>query len=287
MGERHVEVRGDVTNHLNITRMNPSNLYEHYFSAISRKIKNMLMVEVNRHGGIESLPDDKIGEVFEVITNGIKLFGTEQYAGYLNTNHEEKKDIIREVYEKECYVYYKVSSKTRPYQVVNNVAGTDYEPILSKYFIPDGNGGGKWSQDDVLIAPQYIILLAKTPETYLATSSAKTNHYDMPIPAGPRTRQNTPYRNSPVKILSETESRLYCAYVGRKGLAEMKDRANSVESHKLVYGNILRANNPSNIEVLVDRNIHPYGTDKAIEITQSILNVSGIELEYVKETKDL
>ena len=284
MGVQHVEVRGVVTTHLNITRMNPSNLYEQYFSAMSRRIKKLTMDEVDKYGGPEVISDQDVAKIYPIVLEGVKAFGTEQYDSYLQANIEEQLEIVKEVYYKECYIYYKVSSKKKPYEVIEDVKGTIYEPIKARFKINgDSSGENDWSKSKLLIAPQYIILLAKTPESYLATSSAKTNHYDLPVSVGPKIRQNIPYRNSPVKILSETETRLYGAYVSRKGLAEMKDRANSVTSHRLVYEKILSSDRPTDIDALIDRNEHPFGTDKSLEIVESILNASGIDLEYVPE----
>jgi len=266
--------------------MNPSNLYEQYFAGISRRIKAIVVHEVDLLGGLEQLSDDSVNMVFEFVLNGISIFQTEQHAAYAKASVASRREILAEIYNRECYIYYKVSSTRRPYEVVQASIGTMYEPVGSKFLIQSiDQPEARWSENKVIIAPQYIILLAKTPEQYLATSSAKTNHYDLPVSVGPRMRQTLPYRNSPVKILSETETRLYSSYVGRKGLAELKDRANSVETHKLVYQNILNAEKPGNIDSLVDRNVHPFGTDKAIELTESILNVSGIKLVYVNPSK--
>lgn len=242
------------------------------------------MREIDVLGGPDNLTDDSVNRVFDIVLEGIKLFGTEQYPAYLKANVADRRSILKEIYYKECYIYYKVSSGRRPCDVVEASIDTIYEPINARFLISSlDQPEPVWSENKVTIAPQYIILLAKTPEHYLATASAKTNHFDLPISVSPKMRQNIPYRNSPVKVLSETETRLYSSYVGRKGLAEMKDRANSVETHVVLYENLLKADKPTDVDVLVDRNVQPFGTDKAIEISESILNVSGIELVYVKE----
>jgi len=286
MSELQVELRGSVTNYLNTTRMNPSNLYEQYFSAISRMIKRHTMTAVDKLGGIDTITVDNVDSVFKIILDGVAIYGTEQFDSYSVATQEEKIDIVNDVYHRECYIYYKVSSKLKPYEVVVRAIGTIYEPIESKFMISkDGISLPVESYDTALFAPQYIILLAKTPEHYLATSSAKTNHYDLPVSVGPKMRQHVPYRNSPVKVLSETETRLYTSYVGRKGIAEMKDRANSTETHRTMYENILNADKPTDIECLIDRDKHPFGTDKSVELAESILAASGIELDYVSEVK--
>ena len=273
-----------VTHRLNITRMNPSNLYEHYFCAISRKIQQLTRQCVDRHGGLESLLETgDIAEVRDVITQGIAVFGTKQYDAYLGCSDETFRQIIAEVYNDECYVYYTVSTDRKPYDVTKAVEGTPYEPTKLPLAPLGGVDGERvWGDTPAMIAPQYIIMVSITPETYLATSSSKTNHYGLPVSVGARMRANMPYRNSPCKVLSETETRLYSAYGSRKALIEMKDRANSVATHRLVYRNILEANKPTRIDNLVDRNKHPYGTDKSLMLVHAIMNSAGLELDYVK-----
>lgn len=237
--------------------------------------------EVDVAGGVDTLTEPAIKHIFNIILEGIAKFDTEQYRGYAALDTAGKLDVIREVYYEECYIYYKISSKRRAYDVVQAVMGTDYEPFEGKFKFTDESGEVSIdSVNEVMIAPQYIMLLAKTPDNYLVCSSAKTNHYDIPVSAGTAVRQTMPYRNSPVKILSETESRLYTGYAERTAIAELKDRANSVETHTMLYRALLDAETPCNVDQLINRELHPYGTDKALETVDAMLGVSGIELEY-------
>lgn len=261
--------------------MNPSNLYEQAFGGVSRMIKKYVTEAVDNLGDLDTLSAEQVEQVFHIVTNGLEYFGTEQYYSYMQASVAAKHVILKEIYHKECYIYYKVSSDRKAPDILNRIKGTMYEHKRVKYYTsPDATGVRKLSETDVKIMPQYIILLSKTPEDYLATSSPKTNHFDLPVSVGPKIRQNIPYKNSPTRVLSETETRLYRNYCGPEAIAELKDRANSIETHKLMYRNLLTAAQPTNVDTLVNREDHPLGTDKSLELLESVLNVAGIDLAY-------
>jgi len=181
--------------------------------------------------------------------------------------------------KEELYIYYKVSSKKKPYQILMDIKNTIYEFSKNKILI-DVDGVMTESEDDIMIAPLYMFLLAKTANDYLSTATARTNHYGMPIGSSKAASSRLPWRNSPVKNLSETEGRLIGSYGSRLALAELKDRANSKETHKAVYRNILNADKPTDIEHIVDRSKVPFGNDAAMEIVENIANSSGIDIAY-------
>jgi len=63
----------------------------------------------------------------------------------------------------------------------------------------------------------------------------------------------------------------------------MKDRANSINTHKAVYRNVLDSEAPTNINNAVDRDIIPYGDDAGLRITENVMSVGGAVLEFVPD----
>lgn len=268
------------------SRMNAGRPYEQYFNAMSRQAQKLVRDVVNfntTQKNIMDYSDNEINKMFNIALEFLSYIETEQYVSYKKTTDmNAKREIIEEILYDEFYILYKVSSKKKPYQIVSQILGTKFEPLLDTVLLTE-NGNKKWSKNKVLIAPLYTILLGKTADNFLSTASAKTNHYGLPIGVGNNGKYRMPWRNSPVKILSETESRLYVSYVGRLGLAELKDRANSIDTHKHVYKNILEAETPTNIDRVVNRKKMPYGGDAAMELVNNIFNVGGIEIKYTKD----
>ena len=268
-------------------RMNIGNLYEQHFNMMSRRVKQLVTEEVARIGTeVGYMEDDVVNKLWEIPLGLLEIIGTGQYDSYLNASMSDKRKILQEIIDKEFFIYYTISSKRKPYQVVNDVNGTIYEPIKA-HVEWVSNGKKVISKDEIYIGPQYIILLSKIADDFLSCPTHMINHFGFPIAVGGKQKNMYPWKISPVKMLSETEARLYASYVGPEALAEIKDRANSIPTHMEIYNNILNAKKPTNIKSLVDRTKVPYGNDSAIIFLNNILNPSGVKLEYVKDkTKD-
>lgn len=265
------------------SRMNAGRLYEQYFNAISRHTKKQVINMLGNVQDVSVCNDSQINQAFDVVLGLLKIIGTEQYDGYKQIKDRETKEVVlQEIIDKELFLLYKISSAKKPYQISLEVQGTMYEPPIDHINIKS-NGMFKPSIDKIMIAPLYVILLAKTADNFLSTASAKTNHYGLPIGVGNTGKHRLPWRNSPVKILSETETRLFLAYGSRLGVAELKDRGNAMETHEHVYRNILNARTPTNIDRVVDRNKIPYGGDAALALVNDIFNAGGISIEYVPD----
>lgn len=275
-------------------RMNVSRLYEQYFNGFSRKTKYLVTNAINSYTGaelpnsekIEILkPEESLG-VFTLVLELLSYIDNEQYKAYKSLYDEKNiyniNKILLEILEKELFIQYTVSNRKKAYQIVKELKDTKFAPdiVYPEYTI---NGKKVPGRGKVIIAPLYIILLFKTGDEFLSCASAKTNHYGFPISAGKNTKYNLPWRNSPVKIASETEARLFSAYSGPEVIAELKDRATSKDTHAEVYKNILNAQTPTNVDRLVDRSKMPFGNDASLQLVNSVFNCAGVEIDYVPE----
>jgi hypothetical protein len=136
--------------------------------------------------------------------------------------------------------------------------------------------------DPVRIQPIYLMLLEKISDDWSSVSSGKQQHFGVLSPSTRSEKFSYPWRNSPVRTIGETEGRIFAAYCGRECIAEMMDRSNNPLTHKNEVWNILSADNPMNIDEVVDRNIVPLGNGKQNQLVEHILMVAGIRIEYVK-----
>lgn len=276
------------------SRMNVSRLYEQYFNAMSRHTQKLVInmidqltdVNLSTNEKVDILTPEETGKVFDIVLGLLSILETEQYSGYLNlreTNNVYNMNIIlKEILDKELFLYYKSSSDKNAYQIVLDAQGTMYEPHIGHIHVSK-QGELTLTKDKMMVAPLYVILLFKTGDEYLSTASSRTNHYNFPISAGKNLKNALPFRNSPVKISGETESRIFSVYADQKVIAELKDRANSLNTHRHLYDNILKAENPTDIEHVVNREEMPYGEDSAIQLVDSVFNCAGIELVYIDE----
>lgn len=272
-----------------ISRMNIGRAYEHYFNAASRRTQYLIRQAMNYKPDkpISAYTNKEIDKGWDILVNFTKILETEQYTGYAELgNIQEKLEILYECLTKEVYIYYKVSSPKPAYVIVADIEASIYKPEINPVHMPLPDGKEVITKTPIMIAPLYIMLLAQTAEKYSSISSAKVNHFGLPIVISSATKHDLPYRTSPTKILSETETRLYTSYVSRKAIAELKDRANSIPAHREIYRTILNADKPTDIDHVIDRTKTAYGQDVVMEVVNSVFNCAGVEIDYFKDGDD-
>ena len=269
-----------------ISRMNPGRLYEQYFNGSSRRCQFLITQAMGGKKLKDKYTDAEVEKGWKLLLDFLQIFETEQIKVYKEVKDRESKlEILLECIFQEVLIYYKLESEKRAYEIVRDLEGTIYAPPRLPMKMKTKDGKIIETKKDIMIAPIYMILLAKTADVFLSVASAKTNHYGLPIKVNNTNSGSMHYKASPTKIMSETETRLFCTYVGRTALAELKDRANSIETHKHMYKNILEADQPTNMDSFVDRNVQPYGTDNSLELLNYIFNAAGISIDFVPETR--
>ena len=258
-------------------RMNAGRLYESYFGTASRNAKRIVMEDLGV--SLEEASDKDINKAFNSVLEFVSILDNEQYATYKEVKSiEDKTLILEDIIENEFYIYYKISSKKKSHAIIKDMEQTRFKVPRERVMID-----GKLTKHGITIGTLYVMLLNKISEGYLASASASVNHFGIPVRVNTSTKTGLPFTNNPTKIISETESRLYRSYAKSPVLAaELKDRASSISSHSTVYGNILRAKTPTNMDTAIDRTIHPYGTDNSLNLLKDIFNSTGINFKYVK-----
>lgn len=278
-----------------ISRMNIGRLYEQYISQASRQVKMSIVKDLeaisdesdlDREVTIDDLSTDIVNSFFNRLLEFLHIMGNKQYDKYKSVAKlSVKKDILREVIEKEFYIYYTLDNPKQAYLIVEDLKNSKFAVDIGKITYKDREGKPVTSKEDILIGPMYTMLLAKIADTWLATSSAKVNHFGLPTSTSKAEKHRLAWRNSGTKILSETEARLYVAYGSDELLAELKDMGTSIPAHENMTLNILNADMPTNMEHAVDRTKIPFGQDKARETIDSLMNAAGFSIAYKKDNK--
>ncbi len=257
-------------------RMNPGRLYEMYFGGASRNARRIIREELK--DPVEALSDKRVNEVFDSVLEFVSVFDTEQYQYYKKANLGQKRQILTEIQEEEFRILYKISSEKKSPEVVMDLEKTRFKVPKEPIFV-----NGKWTKEGISIGNLYLILLSKTADGYLSSSSPRVNHYNIPVRTNNSTKTNMPYLNNPTKVYSETERRLFAAYCKSPVLAaELQDRAGNIDTHKEIVRAIHASDTPTNIEEIVNREEIPYGGDSAIKLINGIFNSTGIDIKYVE-----
>lgn len=260
-------------------RTNPGRIIEMKFNAASRNAKEIIVHDYHVNGLVSA---------FGLLVDFLSYFDTEQHLvyKYAYENRDSPsiltlmKETLEEITNKELYLYYKISSRKKAAKVLRSLNGTMWEvkkrPILIN---------GKMTKKGIVIAPLYIILLAKTANHYLSSSSPYLNHYNIPVkpPAYMKTRR--PNSNTPTKLAGETENRVLFTNTNNPEYARtLLSRNTNIESHKKIYKTFLTHPTPSNIDFIETRDENGKLPDGGpLAITKSVLRTMGIGTTTVIE----
>lgn len=268
-----------------ISRLNIGRLYERHISASSRKAKKYVMDNIG--DALTTNNEAVMLDVFKkYVLDYVAMLNNEQYRtyndAYLNKDIESIKEVLQEIVDEELYVYSNIEDELKLFELVliieQSIFRPPYGPVTYKK-----NGITHNTKNNVMVAPMYILLLNKLADSLLTTSSAKVNHWGLPIGVSKADKNRFPHKNSPLRSIGETESRIYASYGGRKFLAELLDRGASTDTHSLIYRNILGAKKPTDIKELVNRKEHPYGSHKALEVINTLFQSVGLKIKYSKD----
>jgi len=273
-----------------ISRLNIGGPYEATTKASMLKLERIVRDEYKRYNVTEpyELTDVQLKNLFLHARDFMGILGNgmfDVYNGILHNNDRESMlSVVEEIIYDRFRAYLTTDNEKRKYEIIKDLDKSIYKPVYDKVkFTYDGRP--RTSEDPVMIAPMYIFMLSKIADTVLTTSSAKLNHFGIPIVTSKNDRYRLPAKNSPVRTQGETEGRIFAAYGGREFLAELKDLNTSIESHEEVYSKLLTNGTPTSIDTIIDRSVTPYGRERGLTILTSLWNSIGMELEYVPETQ--
>jgi len=271
-----------------VSRLNIGRLYDRYLAASSRivrdKIRNLI------HGkDIDKLSDNEIKHIFkDYVLEFLSLIKNPQYylykEHYENNDIETMKEILKVITAREFYIMFNAENELPAWEVIANIENSEFKPIPTRVRYVE-NGREIVTETKFMIAPMYIILHHKIGDATATCASAKLNHFGVPISPNKNEKTRLPYYNAPVRTIGETEGRLYAAYGGRKFIAELVDRASSIETHGELYKNLLTHPQPTNIPYAVDRTKIPYGKNKTLELYKTFIRTAGIDLVFSEDLR--
>ncbi len=278
-----------------VSRLNIGRMYERYIKAASREAKRQLINKIREllnltevsSQDVDILSDEQVVNLFkEYVIEFVNMFDTEQKAAYnqvLQGNDiVSMREIIKEIVDEEFYIYLTLDNPKRAYEIVVDIELSKFKPPYGKVKF-NYYGTPVETKNPVMIAPMYYILLSKIADDYLVTSSAKLNHFGTPITVSSVDKHRLPHRNSPTRVLGETETRLYASYCGREFLAELRNRNSSIEQHATVYRNILNADEPTDIDDVIPRDVYPYKNDRPLTMLEALFHSVGLDLKYTED----
>lgn len=271
-----------------VNRMNLSRLYEQYIGRACIHIKLMLrdLLKIERFSNIheirirEYINNDNIEVLKNIVMEFYQIVSEKMYIKFSQLGHEEWTRHLSYVIKHGPYLYIPTNSTKDAIDIVKDIH-KKYNITKGPVTFKNSLGETITTKDSVLIGPVYFMLSEKIGESWSATSSAKYQHFgNIAAPVSKAEKYGYPYKNSAVRAVGETESRAYVTYTNPINIAEIMDRANNPLTHREVVKSILYADEPTNINVAVDRSKIPYGGSKPLQYVKHLFFAAGIELLY-------
>jgi len=157
-----------------------------------------------------------------------------------------------------------------------------YAPKMGKLTVYNEKGEPELTKSDNLILNNYMLVLYKIANKWLAAGSVRTNVMGVAVSASKQQKAMLPYNAGATKNFSIIEGRMYPAMMGMEPVAELRDRTNNPIAHRELYKNILYAEDPMRIQRLVDRDDEKFhfGNDVSRVILDALLKTGGSKLIY-------
>ena len=232
---------------------------------------------------LHKLPKQSIEYAFDLLCMFMKMFHPDNEHYYLNSTFEDKLDIIYQVITEEAYIFYPNSTynKKPTYHTVMEIEDSQFKPEKKHIGFKNPDGTFTFTKDKIRVAPVYISILCKLPDEMNSCATTNYNHYGLPVQPSSDSKSNFPTESRPSKIIGETESRCYAAYIedAPEMLGTMINRGNNISNHSSICRQILEAPEPSNIEKLDEF----FEGNTIIETNNIALATAGVNFKYIED----
>lgn len=278
----------------------PAVLFEHYFNAASRDCYKKLCEMLNLSRGtpvlvgleeLQALNPARVDEAFNYLLGYYAMYGQENQEiidTILSKLDEEGRNryLAEVIYGGKHHgcvtVWLPTNHQKADPRIVMDIENSVYRPFRGKVTYKNTDGEMVTSVSDVFIASSYIMLLEKIADDWTAASSAKRQVHGAIAPLTKVDKYTSPVSEQGGRVTGEAERRNDTANCGSRYAAEFHDRNANPMTHRAIVENILKAENPSNVEQLVDRVKHPLGYSVPHQLVNHTLQVGGIEFAYAK-----
>lgn len=272
-----------------IKRMNLGGLYEQYMNAasrdVSKRVREMLGLDrnlpdtapdprqrwdiINRQ--FADIPQEVIHQVFEYLLGYYQICSPRMVEEALSPEYRgHEAHHLKSICFDGVYLYLPTDNPPEPTEILRNIRKyypPTYGPVTYE---------GVTTVNPILIGSMYIMVLEKTGVDWSGVASAKLQHFGIPARVTNMDKYAAPGRGQPVRMLGEAEIRLFNATCGSDVSAELLDQSNNPGTHKAIVNAILKADKPTNIPEVVNREEVPLGNGRNLAYVNHILECAGI-----------
>lgn len=285
-----------------ISRMNIARFYEQYINAASRDLTKEVCAVFGVtpppiHGQKVTLAkkmevarkfaenDPEAINKWNRFCRYINIISPIQHELYASVNAANNKlkmaEHIVAILEDGIYIHHPTDNDPELHDMVKAIKA-EFRPHRGHITYRGNSGNMVTTKDKHLIGSVYFMLLEKTGGDWSAVSSAKVQGFGTICQLTNQDKNSSPVRRQGIRAYGETEIRIILACLGRYITNELLDRNNNLEAHKFGVRNIISADKPTNIPVLIDRSVVPIGGSRSLELAHHLHFCSGMKFTYEK-----
>ena len=272
-----------------ISRMNLGRFYEQYINSASRDVHKRIcdnlgvkpfIKPMEAYNHLNKVPKELIDQNYYYLLNYYKIVSPKMYSWFEKGQvTDTPQEYLASIINKGVGLYIPTDNEPDTQDIVLQIE-EQYKPTYGPVSYIGNSGQRVTTKENVRIGSVYFILLEKIGDDWSAVSSGKLQHFGVLSQLTKADKYSKPARNQAVRGAGEAEVRIMVSYIGDEFVAEMMDRNNNPNTHKKIIENILKADQPTNIDSLIDRKENPFGGAKPVQLVNHILQVSGVEVEY-------
>ena len=292
-------------------RMNLGRLHGPFFNAAARDVRKQMLEAIglprNFNGKLtleelQTLPAEKIDDAIALMLDYYKLtsiYSFEEFTERLTV--DERWVWLLDIFNNMLRNYFPIGNKTGSYSEMVKQMEFEYfkeidpdlaKTVASRFKMTYGpvtyvghSGKPVTTRNNIRIAPISIMLLDKIADSWLASDIGKHSNLGIVTAMNRPDKHTRPWRRTAPRVIGETEGRLYCNYGGQLFIAELMDRNGNIATQREMPRQILRAENPSSIPCLVDRDKIKFNNTRPLQIVNQFNYCLGIRHVYRKEQK--
>lgn len=273
-----------------LSRMNIGRLYEQYVNSASRDVRRYICQMLNVDKETPNLEkrllqiehDDPA--LFQQCWNylqGYYSIVSPRMAGWFSNGRyvESPASHLAYIIKKFPYMYVPPDNEPELKEMMAELEAK-YKPLYGPVSYVGFSGNRVTTVHPVRIGSIYIMLLEKTGDDWTAVSSGRLQHFGVLSQVTNADKYASPSRNQAIRAWGEAEVRILASYCGPEITADILDRNNNPETHKAILHSLLRADKPTNIDRVVDRNVVRLGGSKPLQHVKHLAKCGGWEFEH-------
>ncbi len=281
-----------------MNRTNYARLYEHYINATSDQLHREI-TEALAHDRSDAAYQrcfDRLLRYYEILSP--RKHSTITSSRYKQTPRQHVDSILP--HRNNLRIFLPTDNEVDMMEAISQLSSEfpiDFGPV--SYIGASGNR--ITTIEDVMIASMYIIMLEKTGSDWSAVSSGTLQQHGILSKLTQHDKHSRGGRANPTRTVGEDETRLLLAatsnnYSAQKlvpkygptaadgqAVVEMMDLSNNPAVHQEGVRQILKAESPTRIQTLIDRNKFPLGGNRALRLITHHLEIAGM---YLTKTDD-